>query len=66
MIYQYVRISLLLTLILFPDRLSHSRCGRSLSPSMYPILLLGRLRTLNSVSRDTPIILTRRLLATES
>lgn len=52
--------------MLFPDRFSHLRCGRSLSPSMYPILLFGRLRTVNCVSRDTPIILTRRLLATDS
>lgn len=54
------------TLMLFPARLSHSRSPSSFSPSMYPMLLLGRFRVRKRVSFETPIILTRRLQAADS
>ena len=54
------------TLILFPDRFSHSSWFNSLNPSMLCILLFGKLRTCSVSSLATPFIRTRRLPAMDN
>ena len=57
---------LIFTLMLFPERLSHSKLTRSLKPSMDWMLLLGRLSTRRVLILAMPLIRTRRLLAIET